>query len=491
MDKSLRDFLGDMALEYHGKGGLGQLVEKHVFGYEPNSNAHPDFPIAGVELKTTPMKESEQKKSLIAKERLVLNIINYETEWKLSFRNSSFWHKNEKILLMFYLHEKDKLPIDYIFKIVYLWRFPIKDLKIIKDDWQTIMQKVKDGKAHEITEGDTLYLAACTKGSTKEKSKRHQPFADELAQQRAFSLKPLYMNSIINECLPKMEIFKDGNIELHYPQLQHEAIDPDELNWVIDDWSSSYVSESLEAYKIRQRKTQAIIKDIHDIDPQDTFLNFVERKFKPYFGKEDKAIEATFGIDYSTPKNRHALITRAILGITDADAEIEEFVKSGIEVKTIRLEQNGRLKEAMSFKQIQYKQIINEDWGDSYWYETLNKKFLFVVYQKNDAGNYNLRTAFFWNMPCADLQVAHDFWEDTKAKISNGDFDHFIKSSDNMICHVRPKARDSHDLMETADGSMQKKKCFWLNRDYILKVVQANLLSQAKEEQAETNNNDS
>ena len=33
-----------------GKGGLGQLVEKYYYGYEPNSDPRPDFPEAGVEL---------------------------------------------------------------------------------------------------------------------------------------------------------------------------------------------------------------------------------------------------------------------------------------------------------------------------------------------------------------------------------------------------------------------------------------------------------
>src|SRR5690606_20736496 len=105
------------------------------------------------------------------------------------------------ILIVFYLFEKEQLEIDFVFKIARLWRFPLTDLKIIKDDWNKIVSKIKAGKAHEISEGDTLYLGACTKGSTSEKSKRKQPFSGILAPQRAFSLKSKYINYIIENSL--------------------------------------------------------------------------------------------------------------------------------------------------------------------------------------------------------------------------------------------------------------------------------------------------
>lgn len=49
-----------------GKGAIGTVVEESWFGYSPNSDAEPDFPEAGVELKVTPYiytkKADEQKK---------------------------------------------------------------------------------------------------------------------------------------------------------------------------------------------------------------------------------------------------------------------------------------------------------------------------------------------------------------------------------------------------------------------------------------------
>lgn len=62
------------ALGQNGKGGLGVLVEKYFFGYEPNSTPLPDFPKAGVELKVSPLKKGDGHK-LLVKERLVCDMI--------------------------------------------------------------------------------------------------------------------------------------------------------------------------------------------------------------------------------------------------------------------------------------------------------------------------------------------------------------------------------------------------------------------------------
>jgi DNA mismatch repair protein MutH len=70
-------------------------------------------------------------------------------------------------------------------------------LEIIKKDWELIKQKIADGKAHELSEGDTFYLGACTKGANASTQSRKQPFNDIPAKQRAYSLKQGYVNHII------------------------------------------------------------------------------------------------------------------------------------------------------------------------------------------------------------------------------------------------------------------------------------------------------
>lgn len=178
-----------------GKGAIGTVLEESWFGYMPNGDSEPDFPEAGVELKATPYIKT--KKGIRAKERLVCNIINYMTEYQKTFKTSDFWHKCETLLIMSYEHKNDVSKSDYTIDKAILFSYPTEDLIIIEQDWEKIIAKIKAGQAHLITEGDTLYLAACTKGANAS-SVRKQPFSDIPAMQRAYSLKSTYMTRILN-----------------------------------------------------------------------------------------------------------------------------------------------------------------------------------------------------------------------------------------------------------------------------------------------------
>src|SRR5690554_4208447 len=179
-----------------GKGSIGHVVEESHFGYEINSSDKPDFSRLGVELKVTPYIITRGRK-YSAKERLVLNIINYMEEYKRTFETSSFWAKNKSLLIMFYEHLFDVHKSDFQISKCILFEYPEEDLLIIRSDWEQIVGKIRDGKAHEISEADTNYLGACTKGRTAASSLRHQPFNDVKAKQRAYCLKQSYMTHII------------------------------------------------------------------------------------------------------------------------------------------------------------------------------------------------------------------------------------------------------------------------------------------------------
>jgi DNA mismatch repair protein MutH len=168
-------------------------------------------------------------------------------------------------------------------------------------------------------------------------------------------------------------------------------------------------------------------------------------------------------------KHRYYLIAKAILGVSKD--RIREFEKAGIELKTIRLRNSGVPKESMSFKQIRFDAIVTETWETSYWYETLTSRYFFVVFQFDDRGVLRLRRVLFWTMPVEDLDTARQFWNVTKAQIAAGDHNHFIKESDGLICHVRPKARDSSDRVLAPSGQFEKKMAYWLNSTYIKEII--------------------
>ena len=428
-----------------GKGGLGQTVEFSHFDYRPNDDSEPDFPKIGAELKCTPLKQL-QDGSMVSKERLVLTIIDYQKEALVKFDGSSFWHKSNFMLLMFYLHEAGKDFLDYIFRIVRYWEFPAEDLKIIECDWMIIHEKIITGHAQDISEGDTLFLGACTKGTKGQANKRKQYNSDELADQRAYSLKSAYVNSIIFD-------------SLFHPEMCAKL-----------EVSERQVKKWREKYSFRDGAQNAV--NIEDYRAGETFEQVIQRKFSKFYGKSIAEIETALDINIGEGKALNYNLCRAILGVQSA--RIAEFEKADLQLKTINLNPNGVLKESMSFKNIYYQQIVDEEWEESYWYETISRRFLFVVFRKSSDGvkrHAVLEKVIFWAMPVKDYPVVQRFWEDTKMKISLGDYNHFLKSSENPICHVRPKGADSTDLMLTPQGTWEKKKCYWLNRTYILSEI--------------------
>ncbi|WP_336071078.1 Sau3AI family type II restriction endonuclease [Mesoflavibacter sp. CH_XMU1404-2] len=424
---------------YKGKGNFGQILEKFYFGYEPNSDAEPDFKEAGIELKSSPLKTLKNG-DFRSKERLVLNIINYLEVHKEEFENSSFWKKNAHLLLVFYLHDKDSDLLDYLIKLVDDWQYPNEDLKVIKHDWETINQKIKDGKAHELSEGDTFYLGACTKGSTALKSYRDQPFNDEKAKQRAYSLKQGYVNHII------------ANIAQEETAVYGKIIEQPEI---LD-----------------------VVQSIEDV---------VISKFQPFYGKSAEQIEQELGIELNNKaKSYYANLTKAMLGI-ELDKKIEEFEKADIQVKTIRVEQNNRIEQSVSFPAFDFVQIYNESWRESELKDLTEKKFLFLFF-KNNGNEYVFDKVKFWNMPFADRNEVRRVWLRTKKIIQTGEIIkgyktdkngkvsrqlNFPKKTESYVWHVRPHGQTALDtkplpVMEKETKEMSfTKQCFWMNWDYL------------------------
>ncbi|SES25592.1 Sau3AI family type II restriction endonuclease [Psychrobacillus sp. OK032] len=412
-------------------GALGQIVEESFFEYKVNSNAEADFSNLGIELKVTPFKQNNNK-SLSAKERLVLNIINYMTEAEKSFYESSFWKKNQKLLLMFYEWKKEVDRGDYKIIETILFKYPEEDLAVIKSDWTLIQAKIQAGLAHELSEGDTLYLGACTKGANKN-SLREQPFSDEHAMQRAYSLKQSYMTALVRQYISKEKLVHFSSLE----ELQEKSIE-----------------------------------------------QLLNERFEPFIGMtmEEMALRLNIQIN---PRNRSAVpnLISALLGVKGTKLDqIAEFAKANIQFKTVRVQQNGRPKESMSFKNIDFEEIVREQWEDSYirnyFVET---QILFVVFQFDEQGVLRFKNIKLWHMPMQTIErELYEYWAEVRkvldegvilTKTKKGVENNFPKSDFNGVAHVRPKGADGNDKVQLPDGQSITKQCYWLNASYIGRIV--------------------
>ena len=441
------------AMNRKGKGALGTMVEEFVYGRKPNSDPMPDFNEAGVELKATPLKKG--KKELLIKERLVIDVINYCSVVEKSFEDSMVYKKFLLMLILFYIHADNTEWKDMKFIYSVLWQIKDNDLEIIKQDYYIILNKIKEGKAHELSESDTYYLAACTKGKDSS-SLRRQPFSNELAKQRAFSLKASYMRTIL-------DFVRNSGSNM----ISNTGIRPELKQLVSVD-------------ELRQQSFEHILID----------------RFVCFYGHDYKQIAEYFRMKIKPKeKSKYARISKRILldGLNSFD-EAEEIRKAGIIAKTIRIEANGKIKEHMSFENIDYEEIHStEDWTESRWYEIVNSRMMLIVFRREDLNTpewqnerrYVLDKIVFTSFPNAIHQEAKLYWQNIKNNVENNTLrdanedcdkkyvNSFWRLSDHHNFHVRPKAQTSLDKTTSPiTGEAVRKKCYWLDNRYLTKILQ-------------------
>lgn len=424
-------------LQGQGKGGLEQMIESLFFKYPINSDPGPDFKEAGLELKGTGLKELKTGEYQI-KERLVCDMIDYMEVVNEDFETSLFYIKSRIMLLIFYLYKKgvDKLDLKFIYTV--LWKLPEKDLLIIRHDFETIVNKIKRGQAHLLSEGDTEYLGACRKGQKGDKP-RKQPYSSILAPKRAFSLKPAYMRTVLN---------------------------------FIKEQGTSAVSN----FEIKTEQDEIVT--VNDLKSK-SFEEIILNRFKDFLGLEYHNIAEIKNVDISNnPKNKFALIANAIAGSGKCSNvnRSEEFLKAGLTMKTIRVSANGNIKEAMSFENIDYLEVDEcDEWFDSRLYELFSNRFMFVIFKEQNQGeeDFMLDDVFFWAMPEEDLKDAELYWTHIRNVVKENKIsaEYWWKAKDRRKFHVRPKAQKKTDVAPTPNGGFARKYCYWFNNDYVREIV--------------------
>ncbi len=432
------------------KGGMGKLIEECFFNFSPNSRSEADFKEARVELKATCF-DRNKKGEIKAGERLVLSMIPYDKPIDDELNNSHLWEKCSNILLIYYERDRNIDKLDQRIHHAVLFTPPPEDLKIIEEDYKTIVSMIKSGHAEDLSEGMTMYLGACTKGASS-KSVAPQFYGSHVpAKRRAFCFKTKYMNHILDAYIL-------GNSN-----------------------QSNKIVSNLETFKNK------------------TFQELVLEKINSYAGKTDKELCKIFDIDYQAKdkKGLYSRIIYAMLGIKGNHAE--EFDKANISVHTVRYGMNGKNKEHLPVIDAHLDTISEDAWEDCKLHEYFEtQRFLFVLFQK-EGDSYVLKKAKFWSMPQKDIEgYLRICWEETQRVIQNGIIlervsqgtSEIVKnnlpcSSRQPIAHVRPHASNRwyrfvdgttigdnpSNGVKLPNGIEITRQSFWLNNSYIKKIL--------------------
>lgn len=469
------------------KGGLGNLLEERYFAYDANSDMEPDFAEAGVEAKTT-CCDMKKDGTLTAGERLSIDMVPYGDEAMLDFDSSLFWAKARRILLVVYQRNRSlENRYDQRLRYAILFTPPAKDLAIIRRDYETIMNFVRAGRADELSEGMTMYLGAATKGANAERSTVIQkyPVTSEdggleyrPARKRAFSFKQSYMREVLSEyVIPRREA-------AHKPDYSFSA-------------NPAFIKLLRKSDIGDAGQNTILLKE--PLGEGETFESRIEAMVSRYLGRSDKELGEMF--DLKAGKAFWVSIGKAILGIKNNNAE--EFVKAGVDLRVVRIQRSGSIRESLSLDTFEFEDLCAErDWEDSALCCQLEEtRFLFVVFRENETGKgYHLSGLKFWAMPCTDVERwARLCWEQTKRVLDEGVqliekrdkndkpsySNNLPKKGDNEVVHVRPHANKSAYLFEDGtvrgniykdgsklpDGRYMTKQSFWINNDYLAKVL--------------------
>lgn len=440
------------------KGRYGNIIEECFYGFKPNNSPEPDIPEACLEIKTTPYKINKDK-TISAKERLVLSMINYNKENLDDFYETHLWKKCRQTLILFYKPEKNQSILHNTIDRFHLYTWPDEDMPVIIEDYEKITQKIKEGRAHEISESECTYLSACRKGAGKEKDFTSQPNSEMEARSRAWSLKPSYMTTLLRTI-----VFNENN-----------------------------------------QQTTSLTTG----DTTKSFTKIIEERVLAYQGLTEAELCKMFGKKF-IPGGRNGtkvrnIIINKIIKLPPDNNDFIEFQKANIDkIRTIRIKKNGAVKESLSFKNYNFKDYSQEkddEWETSHMYtEVFSKKFIFVIFKENSYGEFYLSHIKFWGFPDSLETEFQRVWRETRSIINHGVkltvnqsnegnvtvSTNFPQSSVNNFIFTKIHADGSYyeikpgqfvgngklaDTDELPDGRRITKHSFWLSTKFIREIM--------------------
>ncbi len=395
-----------------GRQEVGHAVEAW-FGIPPNPRAGPDFPRPRIELKTVPVEMTPNGRRI--KERTVISLIDYEQISRETWATASV-RKKLKILFVFFEHLPDVPKDEFPIRAAMLWQPTGLVEEQIRRDWETVREKVMQGRAHELSEADGRILGPCTKGATAA-TMRRQPFSDVPAKSRAFALKPSFTLSLYVE----------------------PGGEPMEADGIAE-------SASLRALLLR---------------------------FRRFIGREIGDIAQELGIQPSPAKNFAAkVVRRAVAAASPLSGEELRLV--GPTIRVPRVDPDLHPYEAISFPAFAHMSLVDETWSDSALLACVERMLFIPILgekRRTPPERCVVLEPVYWEPTAEELAIIEEEWTTFRNLIAAGHAHSLPTESQTRAIHVRPHGRNALDRELVPGGSTHVRRSFWLNKAFVTEVL--------------------
>lgn len=430
------------------KGVVGQILEALV-GNVPNSNPNADIENLGVELKVLPLRKVSNR--LQPKERSKIKSLNYNTIVNDQWINSSVRKKMSTILFLMYeqpigLSYKDWAEDGFVFKGCLLYELKNSQEEMVEEDWVNIQSKVINDDAHNISEGDSLILGACTSGTGKEQVYGKNGFK---AKQRSYALKHSYL---------KQFYFESNGIKY------------------------------------------ASLKRSKKVDTKSYLLREFNAKLK---GKTLHQLASEYNVAFSSnAKSSFSLLVNRILKVKDK-IRIKEVELLDLNIKTVPVNSEMNPWESMSFPKFSLGEVLDENWDNTLedindnqatFRSFVDRPFLFIPVIKKKIKtkdglkfenwtNWRVGKTVYWRPNKDELDAIKGEWENAQKIIKEGvevetvphgtrtkQVNNLLKAKNTEYIHIRPHANNAKDLdipFKTMTGIEICWQSFWLNASFI------------------------
>lgn len=437
-------------------GIAGDVIEQSVIGYPPNSVQEPDLVVDGteVELKTTGLRRSKKMKGLEAKEPMSITAVSLGTIAEESFYSSNFWHKVERMLLVYYLYDSEttvraadyaNFPIlDYQFN-----EFTPEEVETLRHDWQIVHDFVK-----AIQESD----------------------ADETPR-------GIYYAQLSSALRDRLMMIDTAPKYPHPPRFRLKRS-------AVTAIARRHFGEGLE----RLPKDYTSMRDI------DAVLGEVTRRWR---GKSVRELARTFGVKGGIAKGSVDLIVCKMFDAKSRHmADVELFARAGLHAKSVVLTRDGRRTEDMKLFTIDFDELCDPElrFEDSMFCHWFSEGSLICAVLQEPSGSAPLEANVFLGfrrIAFDDALINEEVkrtWEEMRTLIHtnalrdvvtlrNGkpvinksgvvrSAPNFPKSHDHVV-FVRGTSSDSTRKPVCVNGIRMYRQQLWIRGSYIAKALAA------------------